>query len=140
MKNIKTFLALLLLISVLCIDLLNAQVQSTLPAINVSLQKRLPSEGNTGSYYIASEIQKWNPSETAIIICDMWDQHWCKGAAERVAEMAPFMNNVISIARDRGILIVHAPSECMAFYKNHPARKLGQKYKSKKAMSLISSR
>jgi nicotinamidase-related amidase/type 1 glutamine amidotransferase len=138
MKNIKTSLALLLLISGLCINLLNAQVQSTLPAINVSLQKRLPSEGNTGTYYIASEIQKWNPSETAIIICDMWDQHWCKGAAERVAEMAPFMNNVISTARDKGILIVHAPSECMEFYKNHPARKLGQKYKSKKAAGVIS--
>ena len=103
------------------------------------MQKRLPSDLEKGSFYIANEIQEWNPSETAIIICDMWDQHWCKGAAARVAEMAPFMNNVISIARERGILIVHAPSECMAFYKNHPARKLGQKYKSKKAQSLISN-
>src|SRR4030043_1277778 len=104
MKNIKTSLALLLLISGLCINLLNAQVQNKLPAFDVSLQKRLPSERDTGTYYIASEIQKWNPSETAIIICDMWDQHWCKGAAERVAEMAPFMNNVVSIAREKGIL------------------------------------
>jgi len=139
MKNIKTPLALLLLISVLCIDLLNAQVQNNFPEFKVSLQERLPAEGETGSYYIASEIQKWNPSETAIIICDMWDHHWCKSAEERVAEMAPFMNNVITIARDRGILIVHAPSDCISFYKNHPGRKLGQKYKNKKAMSLISS-
>ena len=69
----------------------------------------------------------------------MWDQHWCKGASERVAEMAPFMNNVITTARNRGILIVHAPSQCMDYYKNHPARKLGQKYKSKKAKNLISN-
>jgi len=61
----------------------------------------------------------------------MWDTHWCKGAAERVAEMAPFMNNVISIARDRGILIVHAPATAWLSIKPS-ARKLGQKYKSKK--------
>ena len=33
-----------------------------------------------------------DPRRTAIIICDMWDQHWCKGATERVAEMTPRMN------------------------------------------------
>ena len=139
MKNIKTSISLLLLISGLCINLLNAQVQNKLLALRVSMQSRLPSKIETGAFHIAGKTEEWNPSETAIIICDMWDTHWCKGAAERVAEMAPFMNNVISIARDRGILIVHAPSDCMAFYKNHPARKLGQKYKSKKAMNLIST-
>ena len=102
------------------------------------MQKRLPSDLEKGSWYIANEIQEWKSAETAIIICDMWNQHWCKGAAARVAEMAPFMNDVISIARNRGVLIVHAPSACMAFYKDHPARKLGQKYKLKKAKGLIS--
>ena len=24
---------------------------------------------------------EWNPKKTALIICDMWDNHWCKGAA-----------------------------------------------------------
>jgi nicotinamidase-related amidase len=116
---------------------LSGQPQENSQGLRISVQKRLPSDLEKGSWYIANEIKEWNTSETAIIICDMWDRHWCKGAAARVAEMAPFMNDVISIARKRGILIVHAPSECMAFYKNHPARKLGQKYKSKKAMDLI---
>jgi nicotinamidase-related amidase len=53
--------------------------------------------------------------------------------------MAPFMNNVVSLAREKGILIVHAPSSCMDYYKNHPARKLGQKYKNKEAKDLISN-
>src|SRR5665648_304523 len=88
--------------------LIMAQAQSKLPVMKVSMQKRLPSELEKGAFYITSEIQEWNPSETAIIICDMWDQHWCKGAAARVAEMAPSMNNVVSIARDRGVFIVHA--------------------------------
>lgn len=40
--------------------------------------------------------------------------------------MASFMNNVISIARDKGVLIVHAPSDCKEYYKNHTVRKPGE--------------
>jgi nicotinamidase-related amidase len=140
MKKLKLTSYFFLISSFLIsVPILQAQTQNNSSTLKVSMQKRLPSELEKGSWYIANEIQEWKSSETAIIICDMWDQHWCKGAAARVAEMAPFMNNVISIARSKGILIVHAPSECMAFYKNHPARQLGQKYKNKKAMGLIST-
>jgi len=68
----------------------------------------------------------WQAKQTAVIICDMWNQHWCRGATRRVAEMAPRMNEFVSKARARGALIVHAPSSCMAAYKNHPARKRAQ--------------
>ncbi len=118
---------------------LEAQPEKEISKIRISLQKRVPSEIEKGSFFIASEIQEWNPSQTAIIICDMWDTHWCKSAADRVAEMAPYMNNVISVAREKGILIVHAPSDCMNFYKNHPARRMCQKYKSKKVNRLITN-
>jgi len=139
MKKIDLILCFFLILFFELVDpSLQAQPQDNGPALKISMQKRLPSDLEKGSWYIASEIQEWKSAETAIIVCDMWDQHWCKGAAARVAEMAPFMNDVISIARKKGVLIVHAPSECMAFYKDHPARKLGQKYKSKKAISLIS--
>jgi len=107
--------------------------------LKISLQKRTPSGMDKGAYLVVNEIQEWNPNETAIIICDMWNEHWCKGATERVAELAPIMNNVVSIARQNGVLIVHAPSSCMDYYKNHPARKLGKKYQSKKAKGLISN-
>ena len=106
--------------------------------IQVSLQKRIPSDSVKGATVITQDIQQWNPKETAIIICDMWNQHWCKGATERVGEMAPVMNNVLTIARNKGVLIVHAPSDCIKQYKDSPARKLGQKYLSKKATALIS--
>lgn len=56
----------------------------------------------------------------------MWDRHWCPGATERVAEMAPAMNRVITAARSRGMLILHCPSDTMEFYKDHPGRKLAQ--------------
>jgi nicotinamidase-related amidase len=105
--------------------------------IKMSLQKRVPSDIEPGSYMIVNEIQEWNTKETAIIICDMWNVHWCKGATERVGELAPFMNSVVSTAREKGVLIVHAPSSCMPHYEKHPARKLAQKYNTKNNRAFI---
>jgi nicotinamidase-related amidase len=64
----------------------------------------------------------WNPEETALIVCDMWDQHWCATATERVKEMAPRMNEFINAARQKGVTIVHAPSSTMEFYADFPQR------------------
>jgi nicotinamidase-related amidase len=60
--------------------------------------------------------------KVAIVICDMWDNHWSRGAAERVTAMAPRMNDVIRAAREQGVAIIHAPSETMDFYADDPAR------------------
>jgi len=65
----------------------------------------------------------WNPDNTAIIIIDMWDKHHCIAAGKRVNELAPFMNEVVNQARKKGILIIHAPSDCMDFYKDTEQRK-----------------
>jgi hypothetical protein len=62
-------------------------------------------------------------NRTAIIICDMWDRHWSRGASERVEAMAPRMNAVVQAARQAGVRIIHAPSETMAFYEGSPARR-----------------
>ncbi len=69
-----------------------------------------------------AQIKKveWNPRETAIIICDMWDDHTCKAAAARVAEMAPMMNETVNAARKKGMFIIHAPSGRTSFYKTTP--------------------
>jgi hypothetical protein len=105
--------------------------------IKVTLQKRVASDSVKGVTVLVQEMKEWNVQETAIIICDMWNEHWCRGATERVAEMAPLMNNVITVARNRGVLIVHAPSECITYYKNHPARILAQKFKGNTVGKLI---
>ena len=60
--------------------------------------------------------------QTAILICDMWDRHWCAGATRRVAALAVRMAPVIDQARARGIQIIHAPSETMEFYQDFPQR------------------
>jgi nicotinamidase-related amidase len=63
------------------------------------------------------------PRETAVIICDMWDNHWCQAAARRCAALARKMEPVLVAARKSGVTIIHAPSECMDFYKDAPQRK-----------------
>jgi len=65
----------------------------------------------------------WDPKKTAIIVCDMWDHHWCKSAEARVGELAGPMNEMLKTVRARGVLIIHAPSTCMNFYKDTPQRK-----------------
>ncbi|MDP6635203.1 MAG: isochorismatase family protein [Phycisphaerae bacterium] len=88
-----------------------------------SLDVRLQQRDKSGAKVSRA---KWDVAKTAIIVCDMWDKHWCKGATARVAEMAGHMNRTISAARKRGVLIIHAPSSCLDAYKNHPARKRAQ--------------
>ena len=69
---------------------------------------------------------EWDASKTAVIICDMWDQHWCQGATRRCGEIAPRINELINAVRAKGGFIVHAPSDTMKTYEGTPGRKLAQ--------------
>jgi nicotinamidase-related amidase len=64
-----------------------------------------------------------DPARTAVVVCDMWDDHWCKSAATRCADLARAAEPVLKACRDRGMTIIHCPSDTMEFYKDHPARK-----------------
>jgi nicotinamidase-related amidase len=70
----------------------------------------------------SEQILHWPVARTAIIICDMWDTHTCGMSAQRVALMAPRMNQVVSGARSLGVMIIHAPSDTMKFYEGTPWR------------------
>jgi type 1 glutamine amidotransferase/nicotinamidase-related amidase len=85
----------------------------------LTLRDRVP-EGDR--FTVRERAETWTPQQTAIIICDMWDSHHCKRAVERVGELGPRMNEVVAKARDRGVFIIHAPSDCMAPYENTPMR------------------
>ena len=52
----------------------------------------------------------------------MWDTHWCKPEAQRNQYLSILANETISKARDIGIFIIHAPSNCQDFYKGTKAR------------------
>src|SRR3954468_1356651 len=72
------------------------------------------------------KIAQWDTSKTALVICDMWDDHWCKSAARRVAELAGPMNELVKSARARGVFVIHAPSTTTKFYDGTAARKRAQ--------------
>ncbi len=108
-----------------------AAVMGLLPLISeaaegltVTKRQRVKVEGE---HYRATEhVEIWNPTQTAIIVCDMWDAHHCLNAVRRETEMAPRLDAVLKSARKQGILVIHAPSSCMEPYQNHPGRKLAQ--------------
>ena len=89
----------------------------------LELKTRRREAAADGQYAVREQAQRWDPAQTAVIVCDMWNEHWCKGATRRVGELAPRMNRFLVEARRRGVLIVHAPSSCMEAYKDHPARR-----------------
>jgi nicotinamidase-related amidase/type 1 glutamine amidotransferase len=80
----------------------------------------------SGRYHVVIREEPWDARKTAVVVCDMWDKHWCPTATARVAEMAPRMNEVLKAARQKGALILHCPSDTMDFYKDTPQRKLAQ--------------
>ncbi len=96
------------------------------PQIHLQLRSRAPSAADKGGYEVVMRKESWQPRETAVIVCDVWDAHHCLNAVRRLEELVPVMNRVLEKARAEGVLIIHAPSSCMAAYKDHPARKRAQ--------------
>ncbi len=97
-------------------------------AQTLTLRTRIRTETAAGSGRWHSEIRpvEWNAGQTAIVVCDMWDRHWCDSATARVTELVPRMNDVIRSARQKGVLIIHCPSGTMDFYRDTPQRRLAQ--------------
>ncbi len=87
----------------------------------ITVHKKTRVERN-GVWAEQVTVEKWRPEETAVIVCDVWDAHHCLNAVRRIEEMAPRMNELLENARSRGVLVIHAPSDCMASYEKHPAR------------------
>lgn len=90
--------------------------------LHLELQSRVPVASGSNEFRIVKKSESWEPSRTAIIVCDMWDLHSCLNAVRRVQQMAPRMNQLLEVARRNGVLIIHAPSDCMNAYAGHPAR------------------
>src|SRR5271165_382289 len=88
----------------------------------VPLRSRVEIFKGSGQWEPVTVPRDLDPSKTALVICDMWDHHWCTGAEDRVSVLARKMEPFIEAARKSGILIIHAPSETMAFYAQAPQR------------------
>ncbi len=94
--------------------------------LRLQLQSQTPANQQRTQFHTVHQSVTWDAHKTAIVICDMWDQHWCRGATRRVAEMAPRMNETVRAAREQGVLIIHCPSSCMEAYRDTPPRRRAQ--------------
>lgn len=91
------------------------------------IQYRPQTAPDSGEFKIQKETLDWNPQETALLVCDMWDTHWCRGAVARVEELLPTMERVLNVAQEAGIFVIHAPSDTIEFYTDYPQYQLAQK-------------
>jgi nicotinamidase-related amidase/type 1 glutamine amidotransferase len=113
---------LILLLSVFCPTWSIADVSGEDTTFELSLRRRVPVRAGVDRFHTVQRVERWNAAETAVIVCDMWDAHHSLNAVHRAEEMAPRMNELLKVARQRGALIIHAPSSCMQPYDQHPAR------------------
>jgi nicotinamidase-related amidase len=88
----------------------------------LTLRRQSPKSTGWAGWVVTEQEAHWPVAETALIAVDVWDNHWSRGAAERVNALVPRIDATIRAARDLGVLIIHAPSDVVAFYGGHPAR------------------
>lgn len=109
--------------------LLNAAIGSDTPDVQPwQLKLRLqtpagpPDSRQSRTWQRHETSEHWDPAKTAVIVCDVWDRHHCLNAVRRMTEFLPRMNELLTTCRSRGATIIHAPSDCMPAYQQHPAR------------------
>jgi nicotinamidase-related amidase len=90
--------------------------------LKVTLRTRVEPFKGTETFEEVSLPAEFDPRTTALILCDIWDDHWCTSAARRCDVLARKTASVVDGLRSRGVLIIHAPSDCMDFYKDTPQR------------------
>ena len=95
---------------------------ATLKLRTISQTLELNSKGRR-EWRVKEILREIPASQTALLLCDVWDDHGCLSALSRLGDLLPKMEMAVSAAREKGLLIVHAPSDTMNFYKDHPARK-----------------
>ncbi|MFT5094641.1 MAG: hypothetical protein ACI93T_003481, partial [Porticoccaceae bacterium] len=49
--------------------------------LNLRFRTRAEVSPESGQYREVTKPATWNAKETAIVICDMWNDHYCRNAA-----------------------------------------------------------
>ena len=93
--------------------------------LSIDLRAQTLSQGENGRNEWQAEIEAvaWKVDKTALLLCDVWNNHHCVAAVERLEVMIPRMSEVVTELRNRGVQIIHAPSDTMEFYEGTAARK-----------------
>ena len=90
---------------------------------NLRLRYQKQTDEEPGSFQRIEREESWDASETAVIVCDVWDLHHCLNAVRRLEQFGPRLNEVLIEARRRGTVVIHSPSDYMDAYQDHPARR-----------------
>eukprot|EP01104_Vermistella_antarctica_P009976 TRINITY_DN2629_c0_g1_i1.p1 TRINITY_DN2629_c0_g1~~TRINITY_DN2629_c0_g1_i1.p1 ORF type:complete len:381 (-),score=44.84 TRINITY_DN2629_c0_g1_i1:22-1164(-) len=86
--------------------------------------ERYPPQYDINQEWVVEEkVLDFDPKTAAVIIVDMWDQHWCSSSEVVVAELAPKVNRFANKARSLGMQIVHASSEVIGYYRHRDVYK-----------------
>lgn len=96
--------------------------------LKLKLRQRHLIETDKGytTWSVEESVCPWPVGKTALLLCDVWDKHWSRGAVERLDLMLPRMESVVQSLRGKGVQIVHAPSDTMDFYAGSAARARAQ--------------
>ena len=83
--------------------------------LKLTLQRR---DARTGGPLISQEEVPAN--RLGIVVIDLWNYHWCKTSAARVAALVPRMNRCLQVARDLGIQVFLCPTDVADNYVGTP--------------------
>ncbi len=101
-----------------------AQADSLKPnTLSLTLRSKVESFKGSGEFDEVTLRKDFGAKKTAVILCDIWDKHWCEGATKRCDVLAKKAETVVAALRKKGVTVIHAPSDTMAFYKDSPQRK-----------------
>lgn len=91
-------------------------------ALTVTARYQQPTSAGSPRFHRLERAEQLQTDRLAVIVCDMWDLHHSVSAVRRVKELAPRIDDLLGHLRSFGSTIIHAPSSCMPFYEDHPAR------------------
>src|SRR5262245_13261468 len=81
--------------------------------LRLSARERREEPKGSGRLQVIEGALDWEVGQTAIIVCDMWDDHHCKIAAQRVGVLVQSMNQLLSAARARRVGTIVVPVQPM---------------------------
>lgn len=101
--------------------------------LSLTLRSRQLVTDNKGciSWQLKENKTSLHAQETAVIIIDVWNKHWSKGAMLRTDKIVPSINDFLSVARKHEVLIIHAPAGTVRNYEENPARQRAKQYADK---------
>lgn len=94
--------------------------------LTLRTQRLVADDSGHRAWRVDEEQRAVDATKVALVLCDVWDRHTCRGAEERLEQLIPRMQQIVPAIRERGALIVHAPSDTRDYemlYGDTPARR-----------------